>query len=145
MEKRQESSSYSKKIAFIACSKSKRGYSCRARDLYQGVLFGKALSYCLKRFDKVYILSAEYGLLELNDWVEPYEKTLNTMNKSERLIWADGIGRELKKKGIVGEFWFFTGTKYHEFFEGLSIGKCLQWFNTQESLRKGRGLLWEIK
>lgn len=126
-----------KNIAFIACSKTKLGYPAPAHQLYQGALFKKSLKYCLKNFDEVYILSAKHGLVELTDMLDPYEETLYTKSESERREWSDKVKKQIHKKNIQGRFFFFTGFKYHEFFDGekpllgLSIGICLQWFSSK--------------
>jgi cytoplasmic iron level regulating protein YaaA (DUF328/UPF0246 family) len=131
------------RIAFISCSKTKLGYPAPACKLYQGTLFKKSLKYCTDNFDVVYILSAKYGLLELNQIIEPYEETLNNKTKIERKIWSEKVKKQIQEKQIHGVFWFFTGEKYHEFFtgekplSGLSLGRCLSWFNHQ---KKGFGL-----
>jgi len=129
------------KIAFIACSKSKRTTPCRARDMYTGALFRKALKYTECRFEKVLILSALYGVVDLNQIITPYERTLNTMPLKERKEWAAGVWEQIKKRKIEKkELWFFTGYKYHEFFkgqkplQGLSLGYQLQWFDQQSRL-----------
>jgi len=45
-------------------------------------LFSKAYSYAVKNYDFVVILSAKYGLLFLDDKIEPYELTLINMDAS---------------------------------------------------------------
>lgn len=52
-----------------------------AKDMYVSDLFKKSLEYA-RRLNpaKIYILSAKYGLLELDDMIEPYEITLNEMS-----------------------------------------------------------------
>jgi len=58
----------------IACShkKIKTNIPVRAVDLYKGELFSKCLHAATYVSDKIYILSAGYGLLELGDLVLPY-------------------------------------------------------------------------
>lgn len=134
------------KIAFIACSKTKKGYPTEARKLYQGALFKKALAYTEQHFDQVYILSALYGVVELTQVIKPYERTLDTMPAQERKEWAVKVKTQLKEKGLLkNELWFFTGRKYHEHFEGnkplegLSCGRFgrqLQWFNQKLKQQK---------
>lgn len=68
---------------FLSCVSKKRDYPCFASDMYISDLFKKSLMYATKITESknIYILSAKYGLLELNQQIEPYELTLNTMNK----------------------------------------------------------------
>lgn len=108
-----------KKIAFIGCSKKKRTVSCTAREMYRGSLFQKSLTYCLREGYSVYILSAKYGLLKLDDKIEPYEETLNKMSKQQRLEWANRVREQMGLLGLFENFVFFCGKNYHEHFEGL--------------------------
>lgn len=145
MEKGDQSARLRDQIAFIACSKRKRRVPGKAREVYQGSLFKKALAYCEARFDKTFILSAKYGLIEPDDFISPYEQTLNRMSQADRKAWVIKVKEQLLEKQIVGFFWFFTGERYSEFFmgekplRGLSLGRQLQWFNLQ-SQEKGFGL-----
>lgn len=71
---------------FISCVKSKRKTKAKARDMYISPLFRYSLKYALSLTseNKIYILSAKYGLLKLDEVINPYELTLNTMNESEK-------------------------------------------------------------
>ena len=129
-----------KRYAFIACSKRKKSSPCRAKEFYQGELFKKSLYYCLShQFDNTFILSAKYGLVALDQVLEPYDLTLKNLSKRERWGWSQKVKLQLHECGIVGEFWFFTGVFYREFFdgvfplEGLTLGYQLKWFKDQIS------------
>jgi hypothetical protein len=134
MEQRQKSTSGGEKIgiAFIACSKTKKAYSCPAKEMYQGALFKKALRYSLKNYQDVYILSAKYGVLSLDTIIDPYEKTLNKMSKKERMEWYGRVENVLQT--LQGPFTFFAGKLYNAPFKGekpltgLGLGQQLQWF-----------------
>lgn len=71
-------------IAFISCVKKKQNKSCMAKDLYCSPLFRSAYAYAQKRADKIYILSAKYGLLKETDIIAPYNLTLNSMSESDK-------------------------------------------------------------
>lgn len=86
--------------------------------------------------DEIYILSAKYGLLKLNENIEPYDKTLNKMNVSEKKKWSNEI---LQKCEIISStnFIFLAGENYRKYLveklphyevpmKGLQIGKQLQ-------------------
>lgn len=65
------------KVELISCSKSKRSYKCKASELYSpSKLFSLSYQYAKTFADKIYILSAKYGLVEENEIIEPYEKNL---------------------------------------------------------------------
>lgn len=71
-------------IVFLSCGKTKAKHTCKACEMYQGDLFKKSFEYAKKLNPrKIYILSAKYKLLELDDIISPYELTLNTMNKEQ--------------------------------------------------------------
>ena len=74
-----------KKIAFIGCSSKKMSKSCVAQEMYSpSTLFSLTLKYCKKmKFDKIYILSAKYHVIDLNHLIKPYELTLKKMEKEK--------------------------------------------------------------
>jgi hypothetical protein len=73
------------KIGFISCTKKKKGFSCPSEEMYSiSPLFQKAYSYCKDHYDKVYILSAKYGLLKPDQVIDPYDQTLNSMKIWEK-------------------------------------------------------------
>lgn len=70
-------------IAFVGCVKSKKDHPCKAEEMYTSDLFKKSLMYA-KKADKVYILSAKYGLVELDEVILPYQETLNTKTREQQ-------------------------------------------------------------
>lgn len=65
-------------IVFLSCVKLKRNSPCKARNMYISDLFQKSLAYAMQLNPRnIYILSAKYGLLGLDDYIEPYNQTLN--------------------------------------------------------------------
>ncbi len=70
------------KIVLISCSSNKSNFQNRAKYLYASPLFKYSLTYAESlNPDKIYILSAKYGLLDLDDKVTSYNKTLKKMAK----------------------------------------------------------------
>lgn len=82
-----------KHITLIACSATKLENACMAKDMYQGNLFKKSLEYALKTTNpnNIYILSAKYGLVGLEQEIEPYDKTLKDMDDEETESWAEMV------------------------------------------------------
>jgi hypothetical protein len=130
------------KVALISCVKTKAKLSCKARDFYISSLFKKSLEYTLKNFDIVFILSAKYGLLSLNQVIEPYEKTLNTASIRERKLWSFNVYKQIEKEvGVNNEFYFFCGKNYRQFLmpklkgvaplSKLSFGNQLKFYKEQ--------------
>lgn len=84
------------RIGFVACSKTKSALRRPAAALYTSALFRKSLLAAIDRSEKVYILSAKHGLLDCNDVVEPYDVTLKTMKRAERIAWGERTGPQLE-------------------------------------------------
>ena len=141
------------KIGLIACSKRKLSHAAKARDLYSpSDLFKKALAYAEENYGRIYILSAKYGLVGLDETVEPYDETLNDMNKQQRDFWAwkvynQMIERDLLIPGMTS-LYFHAGRKYRDPIikliekywrgihleaplEGLGIGQQLAWYKNR--------------
>ena len=136
MEK-QEESPQRRRVAFIGCSSTKARVPCIAERLYRGVLFRKSLAYCRQeQFDAIYVLSAKYGLVALDERLEPYDLSLRSFSLVNRRAWAERVKEQMHQRGIQEEeVWFFCGKLYHEHFmgskpmQGKSIGRCLAFFN----------------
>lgn len=102
-------------IIFVACSKSKLHYPCEARKIYTAsTIFNKRMTYARKQTDKIYILSAKYGLLKLDDWVEPYECYLGSQGSAYKFDWTQKVLKQMKEAGIDfnEEVYFATGAEY---------------------------------
>ncbi len=137
-----------KKIILISCVSKKRTRKSKAKDLYISALFKKNLQYALQQNpDQIFILSAKYGLVTLDEEIEPYDLTLNTMSASEIKQWAAKVRQQLSEHADLREdlFVFLAGEKYRKYliphmihvkipFEGLTIGKQLQQLTKQGRL-----------
>lgn len=112
-----------KKIALLACSKSKKGKDqpeelFRAEDIYTGNSFRKSLDKVRKEdFDDYFIISAKHHLLKKDQMISYYDKTLYKMSAKECKEWAEIVYSQLKKE-LVNldeiEFYIFGGEKYYE-------------------------------
>jgi hypothetical protein len=137
------------KLVLLSCTKSKLDKKSKAQDLYSpSPMFQKTLSYgqSLKP-DKIFILSAKYHLVDLNELLEPYDLTLKDMKKDEKDEWGNKVLKNLKSKGInvkKDKFIFLTGSEYmkplekyipeeniEKPMEGKRMGERLQWLNKQ--------------
>ena len=131
------------KVILISCASKKLHHEAEAQDLYVSELFKKSLQYAKSlNPDKIFILSAKYGLSKLNEEIEPYNKTLNRMHSNKIKEWADFVLKQLKKSTDIenDEFIFLAGNNYRKFLlphikhykvpmQGLGIGKQLQWLS----------------
>ena len=107
-----------KRIILISCVSQKRPYRSKAKDLYISALFKKNLAYARRlKPDAIYILSAKYGLLDLDTEIEPYNLTLNTMSAGEIRNWADRVLQQLSQVANLHDdhFIFLAGMKYRKY------------------------------
>lgn len=128
------------KIVLISCVSQKLSHPSKAGDLYISDWFKKALAYAhTLNPHRIYILSAKYGVIPLDEIIEPYDKTLNTMRVADRRAWAENVIETLRILTDLSkdEFIFLAGQKYREFLipsmshyavpmKGMGIGKQKQ-------------------
>lgn len=142
MQSQARSESAAPRIALVSCVKGKRTTPVPAQDLYLSHLFAGLRRYAETNADAWYILSAEHGLLRPEQTVAPYERTLNSMAKRDRVAWAGRVKKQLldvlpARATVI----LLAGARYREGietflrekgfsvlvpFEGLTIGKQLQ-------------------
>lgn len=136
-----------KTIVLVSCVSKKQSISLPAEDLYISEWFHKAALYARLIGDKWFILSAKYGLLHPDQIIEPYNVTLKSISKYQRVIWARRVLQDLnpllsKDDSVV----ILAGHIYREYLEeplrqmgcqisipmqGLRIGEQMQWMNKQ--------------
>ena len=132
-----------RKIVLISCVSKKLVHAAKVRDIYVSPLFRLNLAYAESlKPDAIYVLSAKHGLLPLDDQIEPYELTLNTMGTGQIRAWASAVVSQL---AAVADFKhdlivFLAGDKYRKFLvphlahfevpmDGLTIGRQLQFLS----------------
>ena len=130
-------------IILISCVSKKQSHTSKAKDLYISPLFRKNLAYAQKlKPDAIYILSAKYGLLDLDTEIEPYDLTLTDMPADEVKAWAKKVIEQLSAATNLKQdhFVFLAGAKYRKYLlpnissfeipmEGMPIGKQLQYLS----------------
>jgi hypothetical protein len=133
-------------VALVSCVKTKRDGTHPARDLYTSPLFRFAFDYASKHADRVYILSAKYGLVEPTRRIQNYDLTLKNMPTSQRREWAKKVAREIHQ--VVppkSTLLFLCGEDYRQDLlgllngfvhriplQGLSFGRQLQWYKRHQ-------------
>ena len=137
------------KIVLISCVSKKLDRKSKSGDLYISPLFRYALKYTKSlNPDKIFILSAKYGLVGLDDEIEPYDLTLNKMKSDEIKIWANNVLKQLARESDLNndEFIFLAGENYRKYLlpniknykiplKGLGIGKQLKFL--KEHIKNG--------
>lgn len=108
-----------KSLGLISCTKRKQNYRCKASEMYSASdLFRKAFAYAVKNYDFAAILSAKYGLLFLDDEIEPYDLTLNKMRVKQRKEWAEKVFTQMNNRLDLRDFtrvFFHVGQKYRQY------------------------------
>jgi hypothetical protein len=108
-----------------------------------------------------FVLSAEHGLVEPYEVIEPYDLTLKQLSKDEREEWAADVFEELMVYLVEGEtVVIFAGKYYREYLEpwleeagfdvrvplrGRGIGEQMHWFDaeTENPRSTGKNEPWE--
>ena len=130
----------SKTIVLISCVSQKLSHKAKARDLYISTLFRLNLRFAQKLSpSNIFVLSAKYGLVDMEEEIEPYDVTLNTMPYKERKKWAEKVLKQMINCCNIKDdhFIILAGQKYRQYLipqlasyeipmEGLRIGEQLQ-------------------
>ena len=133
------------KIVLISCASKKQSVTSRAVEMYISTLFNLNLQLARKlNPDYIFILSAKYGLITLDEMIEPYDLKLNKMSKIDRINWAKKVLNELQQQTNLQKdhFIILAGNRYREYLiqhlnsyeipmEGLRIGQQLQFLKGQ--------------
>lgn len=131
-------------LCLVPCVKTKREVAAPARELYQSDYFRKMRDVVERTGWQWCILSAKHGLVEPDQVIAPYDKTLNKgMTVGERREWARSVMTALEPRlSDVRSVVVFTGKRYQEFLtpaleergitvhdpmKGMGIGKRKQW------------------
>lgn len=141
-----------KTIILISCGAKKEKTPQKVEDLYIGGYFKKTLLYAKHLSNKnnaeIFILSAKYGLLELNEIIKPYDLTLNNKGEKYKKNWSYRVIKQLQCKiKKTDKIIFLAGENYIKYLkiyyknyeeplQGLSIGKRLKYIT--EELKNGR-------
>ncbi len=132
-------------IVLISCVSKKLPHKARARDLYISPLFRMNLKYAWQFSpQEVFVLSAKYGLVQLDKEIDPYDVTLNKMSARERRNWAAKVVSQLRGYSDMerDHFVILAGQKYRQYLlpylksyevplAGLPIGKQLQFLKAK--------------
>lgn len=138
-------------VVLVGCVKSKRQSGALARDLYTSDYFLKMRTYAEATGAPWFILSAEHGLVDPDEWLEPYERYLANTSREYRRIWGQKVAAQLEQTmgslaGLVIDV--HAGAAYveslsgalHEHgaevidqLHGLSFGRRLSWYRQHET------------
>lgn len=104
-----------KTFCLVACSAKKLSGVYPAKKLYISDLFKKSVAYAEALGGEWLILSAMYGVIEPDDQLAAYNKTLNGMSKAQRARWARAVMIDLSLRIKKGDrVVILAGKRYRE-------------------------------
>ena len=136
-----------RRIGLVGCVKDKEPEPAAARRLYSSPLFRGRKAWVQRSCSSWFILSAKYGLIHPDRWIEPYDQTLKDASPAQRRIWSQEVLAELTRclgdvSGAVFEI--HAGVEYRDSgivagledrgavvevpTEGLSLGEQLHFY-----------------
>ena len=108
-----------KTIVLLMCGNNKLPSKAKAKDLYTSPRFQKSLEYAKTITDCycIFILSAKYGLVRLEQELATYDKSLYEMSVNEKKEWADIVINSLNDVSDlnVDKYIFLTDDDYNEY------------------------------
>lgn len=97
-------------IVIIPCGARKRGSPAAAKELYTGPYYRACLRYArsLTSDDQIFILSGKYGLLALDDPVEPYEMSIH----DAQAVTLPTLQQQVRRRRLSGPVVAVGGRRY---------------------------------
>jgi len=96
-----------KKCAVITCKSTKKDYACKTKEMYSDSIHFKIQTPFIEKFyDDFKICSLKYGILNLDDEIEPYQITLTkgsmikktpTLDEESLTRWALKVTKSIAK------------------------------------------------
>jgi len=77
-----------RRVALVGCSMRKLDRSAKARELYKSGLFRASIAYAEATCNEIRIVSALYGAVKLDAWLEPYDRDLRAFGKKDQEAWG---------------------------------------------------------
>ena len=122
------------KIALINCSWKHSDYPFKKTylptELYGGSMFKLRLTYAKTNCDKIFILSAKYGLLSLHDTIKPYNVYLKQLSEKEYATWNKKVLQSLSFIQKQDEIILLCN---HNYYDGwINSIQCKKTFITKQ-------------
>ena len=132
------------RVGLVGCVEAKRLEPSRVEDLYTSTLFRGWRAYVQRTCDRWFVLSAKYGVLDLDEVIAPYDETLTTPSTAARRAWSAKVLHQLE--GHLGDlaghtFEIHAGAAYRDF--RLADGLARRGASVEvpaEGLRQGQQL-----
>lgn len=127
------------------CVKEKLNHSARARDLYTSDLFRKERAYAERSGVPWFVLSAQHGLVDPDEELEPYDLHLAKTSAAYRQSWGGKVVQQLHHRypsldGKVIEI--HAGSAYTDAIRDLLVAQAAQVVEPLRGLTHGKRLAW---
>ena len=117
-----------------------------ARELYLSPWFMGVRELVERSESPWFILSAKYGLVSPDEFLAPYNQTLNSMGKDERRAWASWVKAQMEQRlPVTKRIVIFAGQRYREYLMDYLRGRGARVEIPLEGLRIGEQLAWLAK
>lgn len=130
------------KIALVSCVSKKQQGIHKAKDLYTSDWFKKARTYVETNYDKWYILSAQYYLVDPEQELEYYEMYLPKQSKDYKKEWGLKVSQQLLIQDKTAEIDIFAGMEYRKHLVPLLEGRGIKVNVPMQGLGIGSQLKW---
>lgn len=87
----------SRALCLVGCGDAKNNGLLPAKDKYSSNYFGLKRGYAETVCDKGAVISAKFHVLEFDDPVDDYDRSLHKMDASETEVWGDTTMYELHR------------------------------------------------
>lgn len=125
-----------RRIAIVGCSAKKLDRPGPAREFYTSALFRASLAYAEATCDEVWIASAKYGLVRLDQVLTPYDLDLRSFSKSEREAWGVRTIARLAADASNARLVVIAGETY-----GYPLAHGAHWRGMKKAERPLRGIV----
>ena len=139
-----------KTLVIISCGKKKADRQLQAKNLYTGNLFQRQLAWAQRFGDRIQILSAKHGIIDLDKQLEPYDVTMTDLSKDQReslstqvYFWYRNIHGDYDRIIVLGSKLYVgvirdalemadTSEIMLDPLQGLQIGQRISWLSQME-------------
>lgn len=130
-------------LCLVSCARKKLPHPAPAKDLYASIPFRKMRTLVEAQDWPWFILSAKYGIVDPEQMIEPYEKTLNKMGVADQRDWAERcLGALEPLLADVQSVVFLAGARYRKFLAPALRDRGVAVHVPMAGLRSGEQLAW---
>lgn len=132
-------------LVLVGCVKKKLDVPAPAKDLYVSTLFRKERTYAEKSGVPWFVLSARHGLVDPEQFLEPYDLRLSNTSRTYRGCWGARVVDQLRETAgpLDGRtIELHAGSAYTDAIRDLLIAEGATVIEPLAGLRMGARLAW---